>query len=47
MREWKQQNIIIKYATWFVRGIVNREEELYDVLDEKSITTAEIKDSKK
>jgi len=38
---------IIKYSTWNVRGIANREEELDNALDEKQIETAALTESKK
>jgi hypothetical protein len=45
-RKWKKQNIT-KYATWNVRGIVHKVEELDSVLNEKKIKRVAITEPKK
>ena len=45
-RKWKKQNKI-KYATWNVRGIAHKEEELISVLNEKRVKVAVTTESEK
>ena len=45
-QKWKEQNII-KYATWNVRGIAYKEEELDSILNEKQIKIAAVTESKR
>jgi hypothetical protein len=45
-QKWKEQNII-KYATWNVRGIAYKEEELDGVLNEEQIKIAAVSESNK
>ena len=45
-RKWKKQNKI-KYATWNVRGIAHKAEELNSILNEKRIKVAATTESKK